>query len=418
MPFLEARDYIQNCSVTFRRYVEFREWATSGDKPASIPSRPDVVYASDGWQGYRDFLGYSSRTEALRKPVEISARGALRRDSLRRRSISQNDLLQKLHREIPEFETRRLSARWPCVVLFRPSVRSSEAAEDQDSAEHAWIAVQLKICNADAKRRHRYAQKHVFHHVSRIPSIGVIFASDDASDTTLRRPHDIQGTVRDARRFEVVALHLDAFEARSIKEELEQWWKLFEKKSIAGWTAALGHTSAWFGRHDAAANFVEKALYQPLQLEAEKVFPFDTCKHGNLLLGRRIRCLQRIGRSRKGGCGFMFDADKIWTCGAWRPGGKRESTVAKYICVIVDSEADGTSAAPAGVFILPPEFVFRNGLGGETRSKARFSLYPPFLSPYHARSREKQVEQCKYYVDFRNMGTEEQLRKATALLGI
>jgi hypothetical protein len=54
-PFNEARSYVRGLNL--KTNIEWRSYLKSGDKPGDIPAGPSLVYASDGWSGWGDWLG-------------------------------------------------------------------------------------------------------------------------------------------------------------------------------------------------------------------------------------------------------------------------------------------------------------------------------------------------------------------------
>lgn len=54
-PFREAREFVHTLHV--KSQPDWRRYCKSGEKSADIPSRPDLVYADQGWSGYGDWLG-------------------------------------------------------------------------------------------------------------------------------------------------------------------------------------------------------------------------------------------------------------------------------------------------------------------------------------------------------------------------
>ena len=57
LPFDEARDYARRLGL--KSHEEWREWRKSGKRPPDIPSNPDKVYKGKGWKSYGDFLGFN-----------------------------------------------------------------------------------------------------------------------------------------------------------------------------------------------------------------------------------------------------------------------------------------------------------------------------------------------------------------------
>ena len=55
LPLKNALLYARSLKLKCR--AEWVEWCKSGARPANVPSRPDVTYKHDGWQGYGHWLG-------------------------------------------------------------------------------------------------------------------------------------------------------------------------------------------------------------------------------------------------------------------------------------------------------------------------------------------------------------------------
>ena len=55
LPFKRALLYAR--SLKLKGLKEWRDWAKTGIRHANMPSRPDLVYKQDGWQGYGHWLG-------------------------------------------------------------------------------------------------------------------------------------------------------------------------------------------------------------------------------------------------------------------------------------------------------------------------------------------------------------------------
>jgi hypothetical protein len=58
-PFKQARAFARNLGL--KTGLEWRDYCTSGKKPADIPSTPEQVYAKIGWAGISDWLGSGGR---------------------------------------------------------------------------------------------------------------------------------------------------------------------------------------------------------------------------------------------------------------------------------------------------------------------------------------------------------------------
>eukprot|EP00391_Amoebophrya_sp_Ameob2_P003594 CAMPEP_0179000786 /NCGR_PEP_ID=MMETSP0795-20121207/10912_1 /TAXON_ID=88552 /ORGANISM="Amoebophrya sp., Strain Ameob2" /LENGTH=423 /DNA_ID=CAMNT_0020693915 /DNA_START=293 /DNA_END=1564 /DNA_ORIENTATION=+ len=415
LPFEEARQYMQTCGATLRRYVDFQEWSISDARPAFIPSRPDIVYAKQGWAGFPDFLGYER--VALRTPGRDREYSADQRASALRRRSAHADFLHRLNEQVDGYEIRRLSFRWPSIILLRKRTPAGAPLPD------AWIAASIKFGSAYANARARIAGKLVFHNTMRNRDVGVIFVSDGASDVLLQRAEEITGPKTLDKRYSTLCVEekdLKPFDAREVCEILSNWWENCETKSVRDWSISLGGASlpTWLQQHDTAWNLVENLLYHPLKLNAERVFPLDACDMGNLMLSG-VRCLQRRGRLRYSRGGYLFNVDRFWFANGWRPGRKRESQVQRYICIIPKEAGPGDPLGIAGVFILPRECVFSEEMGGELSRRNRLFLYPPFSRPLHKKAQLRQEEHCKYYVDLEAAADRDyQLSRAKALLGV
>lgn len=56
-PFQNARIFVRGLGL--KSWAEWKAYCGSDKKPADIPSRPDKVFAGDGWAGGGDWLGYA-----------------------------------------------------------------------------------------------------------------------------------------------------------------------------------------------------------------------------------------------------------------------------------------------------------------------------------------------------------------------
>jgi 3-mercaptopyruvate sulfurtransferase SseA len=59
LPFAEARTFVH--SLGLKSEAEWRDYCKSGNKPADIPSNPNVTYSHKGWAGWGDWLGTGRR---------------------------------------------------------------------------------------------------------------------------------------------------------------------------------------------------------------------------------------------------------------------------------------------------------------------------------------------------------------------
>jgi superfamily II DNA or RNA helicase len=59
LPFEKARKIIR--SLNLASIKEWREYASSGKRPTNIPNDPSKIYSSDGWIGWKDWLGIKRR---------------------------------------------------------------------------------------------------------------------------------------------------------------------------------------------------------------------------------------------------------------------------------------------------------------------------------------------------------------------
>ena len=55
LPFKKALLYA--CKLKLKSRKVWQDWAKTGARPANMPSRPDITYKHDGWQGYGQWLG-------------------------------------------------------------------------------------------------------------------------------------------------------------------------------------------------------------------------------------------------------------------------------------------------------------------------------------------------------------------------
>ena len=55
LPFKKALVYAR--SLKLKSLNEWKNWAKTGARPANMPSRPDITYKHDGWQGHVHWRG-------------------------------------------------------------------------------------------------------------------------------------------------------------------------------------------------------------------------------------------------------------------------------------------------------------------------------------------------------------------------
>jgi hypothetical protein len=55
LPFKKALLYAR--SLMLKSQKQWDAWRMTGARPANIPSRPDLVYKHDGWEGWGNWLG-------------------------------------------------------------------------------------------------------------------------------------------------------------------------------------------------------------------------------------------------------------------------------------------------------------------------------------------------------------------------
>lgn len=65
LPFLKAKKLVQ--SLNLKSQAEWSAYCRSDDKPIDIPSAPNIVYSSEGWSGWGDWLGTGRTSNQLRK---------------------------------------------------------------------------------------------------------------------------------------------------------------------------------------------------------------------------------------------------------------------------------------------------------------------------------------------------------------
>ena len=58
LPFKKALLYAR--ALKLKSHKDWQGWVKTGDRPANMPSRPDVTYKHDDWQGYGHWLGTGS----------------------------------------------------------------------------------------------------------------------------------------------------------------------------------------------------------------------------------------------------------------------------------------------------------------------------------------------------------------------
>ena len=56
LPFQEARAAVR--ALGLRSEADWMQWCIDGNRPADIPSFPDLYYKGEGWLSWPDWLGY------------------------------------------------------------------------------------------------------------------------------------------------------------------------------------------------------------------------------------------------------------------------------------------------------------------------------------------------------------------------
>jgi hypothetical protein len=82
LPFAQARTDARRLGLRSAR--EWYAWVKTAERPASLPTRPDVVYRDQGWAGWADWLGprYGARRPCRFRPF-AEARAYVHRLGLR-----------------------------------------------------------------------------------------------------------------------------------------------------------------------------------------------------------------------------------------------------------------------------------------------------------------------------------------------
>ena len=101
-PFKEARKFVR--SLKLKNQQEWKDFYKSKKRPIDIPTRPDTVYANDGWIGLGDWLGTGNRANRYAKFLPFKeAREFVRKLNLK--SVSEwNNYVKsgKLPQDIPK----------------------------------------------------------------------------------------------------------------------------------------------------------------------------------------------------------------------------------------------------------------------------------------------------------------------------
>lgn len=74
LPFQEARAIVR--AIGFKKALEYQQWLST-DRPHNIPSNPDLTYGQSGWVGWSDWLGIPSYRDHFKpfKEARLIARG-------------------------------------------------------------------------------------------------------------------------------------------------------------------------------------------------------------------------------------------------------------------------------------------------------------------------------------------------------
>eukprot|EP00392_Amoebophrya_sp_AT5.2_P010193 g10246.t1 len=278
---------------------------------------------------------------------------------------------------VPEFDARLLSSCFPSIIIIRK--RAQPGATNTDE----WMAVQVKVAGPLARR-----------------TLGGVKRNGSSNR---------------------ISLDLHPLDPASIAGTLQSWYTDAPFRNLASWMEVFGAASSRHRQHEMAGASVAQLLYDPLDLHVERVCSVNTCVDGNLVLSG-VRCLQRISRTvtTRRYCAHVFDVNKGSFGGVTCRGRGWEGKVQRYICVVVTPTGEeGDAFAVDGVFIFPPEYVFRDETGEAKSRRGRLLVYPPFTRTRNARSRARQEEQQEFFVDFSDhllMG--ERLEKTKKLLGL
>jgi len=111
-PFEEARKFVR--SLGLKNLREWRDYLTSGQKPADIPAHPEQAYSSE-YKGLRDWLGTGSGTN--------SSHARTRRDRTRpyRAFEEAREFVQGLGlKNVPEWRAYNRSGRKPDDIPLNP----------------------------------------------------------------------------------------------------------------------------------------------------------------------------------------------------------------------------------------------------------------------------------------------------------
>jgi superfamily II DNA or RNA helicase len=82
--FIKARAFVHRLGL--KSFIEWGEYSKSGKKPADIPAYPNLVYATEGWAGWGDWVGTGTVATQLRQYRSfIKARAFVHRLGLKSR---------------------------------------------------------------------------------------------------------------------------------------------------------------------------------------------------------------------------------------------------------------------------------------------------------------------------------------------
>jgi superfamily II DNA or RNA helicase len=70
LTFIEARNFVKNLGL--KSFAEWRKYCKSGDKPDTIPAKPNRTYKDSGWIGMGDWLGTGNIAPKDRSFLEFS----------------------------------------------------------------------------------------------------------------------------------------------------------------------------------------------------------------------------------------------------------------------------------------------------------------------------------------------------------
>ncbi|CAD7948946.1 unnamed protein product [Amoebophrya sp. A120] len=263
--FEEAREYAR--SLKLNTWLDWVKWTTSGARPSSIPSSPQLTYR-EHWRGVKDWLE-STRIAGWRKsyPRDFDSLPRQRCNAWSVREEGIAILLDKIEKLHPDVEVIRAPFNLQATLYFRVRDRSeaerlprpeyplSSNLQGAKSETKRWLPLRLSVATAPTYRQRRNAA-FIFHRVimsesvrDRVPVLSLYLALQcelmGVESNTATTSHIDIKTQSQCPSGSVYIRKLDLHPAADIIKTLPDMWRDHSSKAcdFAELTATLGALS-------------------------------------------------------------------------------------------------------------------------------------------------------------------------------